>query len=75
MDKQRPQLDSVSRIGPRSSLTNPLTVVLMVFMGDKRVGVKFRKSERGRMFSIAKRQAMVVWRSGGYRWIQHVKCV
>jgi len=33
---------------------NLLTVVLMVFMGDKLVGVEFRKFTRGIMFSIAK---------------------
>jgi len=32
---------------------NLLTVVLMVFMGDKGVGAEFRKSVRGRIFSMA----------------------
>ena len=73
MDKRRPQLDSAHRIGLRSLLKNLLTVVLMGFMGDKVVGAKFRKSERGGMFSMAEPQRVVVWRNGGHGWIQHVK--
>jgi len=46
MDKRKPLLDSERRIGLRSNLTNHLTVVLMVFMGDKVVGAEFRKSEK-----------------------------
>jgi len=53
MDKRRLQLDSGHRICLGSHLTNLLTVVLMVFMGDKVVGAEFRKSERVGMFSRA----------------------
>ena len=52
---------------------NLLTVVLMVFMGDKVVGAEFRKSESGRMFSMAGRQPVVVWTKGGYSWIQRIE--
>jgi len=54
-------------------LMNLLTVVLMVFMGDKVVGAEFRKSESGRMFSMAGRQPVVVWTKGGYSWIQRIE--
>jgi len=52
---------------------NLLTVVLIIFMGDKLVGAEFRKSERGRMFSMAKQQRVVTWTNGGHSWIQRVE--
>jgi len=73
MDKRRPRLDSARQIGLKSPLTNLLTIVLMVFMGDKLVGAEFRKSERVRMFSMAERQLVGVWTNGGRSWIQRVK--
>ena len=54
---------------------NLLTVLLVVFMGDKVVGAEFRKSKSGRIFSMAERQPVDIWTSRGPRWIQHVKCV
>jgi len=51
---------------------NLLTVVLMIFMGDKVVRAEFRKSESERMFSMAEQQQpAVIWMSGGHGWIQH----
>jgi len=32
-----------------------------------------RKSESGRMFSMAEPQQVVVWTNGGHGWIQHVE--
>jgi len=52
---------------------NLLTVVLMVFMGDKVVEVEFQKSESGRMFSMAEPQQVAVWTNGGHSSIQCIK--
>ena len=64
MDKWREQLDSARRIGPGSTSHEVLTVVL---------GVEFRKSASGKMFSMAESQPAIVWTNGGHSEIQRIK--
>ena len=73
MDKRRLRLDTACQLGLSSHLTNLLTVVLMVSVGDKVVGAEFRKSEPAEMFSMVERQPVVVWTNRGHSWIQRVE--
>jgi len=75
MDKRRLRLDTACQLGLSSHLTNLLTVVLMVSMGDKVVGAEFRKSEPAGMFSMVEPRRVDIWTSGGHRWIQHIKYI
>jgi len=53
MDKWRPRLDSARQIGLICISHEVLTVVVDVSPGDEVCRAEFRKSERGRMFSMA----------------------
>ena len=52
---------------------NLLTVVVDVSPAGEICWAEFRKSESGRMFSMAERQPTVVGMSGGHGWIQCVE--
>jgi len=73
MDKWRPQLDSARQIGLRRVPHEVLRVVVDAPTGGEICWAEFRRSESGRMFSMAERQPVVVWTNGGHGWIQRAE--